>query len=112
MIPFTLMRMKRRFILVSSLKGIRRGHVMSSFVRRSLIAAVGAALLGGGAGAQLLPSVRVPMPPVSLPTRDIPVAGPTLGTILAQPDASEVVAPTLDTVAGLPERLAQASPAT
>ncbi len=85
---------------------------MSSFVRRALIATAGAALVGGGAGAQLLPSVSVPLPPVSLPTRDIPVAGPALESVLARPGASEAVAPTLNTVAGLPERLAQASPAT
>jgi hypothetical protein len=112
MIPFVLMWMKRCFILVSSFKGIRRGHVMSSFVGRVLIATAGAALLGGSAGAQLLPNVSVPLPPVSLPARDIPVAGPALEAILAQPGAKEAVAPTLNTVAGLPERLAQTSPAT
>lgn len=85
---------------------------MSSFVGRALIAAVGATLLGGSAGAQLLPNVGVPLPQASLPTRDIPVAGPVLESILAQPGASEAVAPTLNTVAGLPEGLAQASPAT
>jgi hypothetical protein len=40
------------------------------------------------------------------------VAGPPLQSILAQPGAGEAVAPTLNTVAGLPERLAQASPGT
>ena len=83
---------------------------MSSFVHRSLIAAAAAAILGGGsAGAQLLPGVGLPMlPPVNLPTRNVPVVGPTLQNILAQPGAREVVSPTLNTVSGLPERIAEA----
>lgn len=86
---------------------------MSSFVHRALIAATAAAVLAGSAGAQLLPGVGLPaLPPVGLPTRDLPVAGPVLQTILAQPGASEAVAPTLNSVSGLPERLAEAPPAT
>lgn len=86
---------------------------MSSFVHRALIAATAAAALAGSAGAQLLPGVSLPaLPPVGLPTRDLPVAGPVLQTILAQPGASEAVAPTLNSVSGLPERLAEAPPAT
>jgi hypothetical protein len=109
--------MKRRFIIVSSQTvrnaGIKRGHVMSSFVQRALAAATAAAILGGSAGAQLLPSLGVPgLPPVNLPTRDVPVAGPVLRDILAQPGAREAVAPTLNTVSGLPERIAEAPAAT
>jgi hypothetical protein len=86
---------------------------MSSFVHRALIAATAAAVLAGSAAAQLLPGVGLPaLPPVGLPTRDLPVAGPVLQTILAQPGASEAVAPTLNSVSGLPERLAEAPPAT
>ena len=86
---------------------------MSSFVHRALIAATAAAVLAGSAGAQLLPGVGLPaLPPVGLPTRDLPVAGPVLQSILAQPGASEAVAPTLNSVSGLPERLAEAPPAT
>ena len=86
---------------------------MSSVVHRALIAATAAAVLAGSAGAQLLPGVGLPaLPPVGLPTRDLPVAGPVLQTILAQPGASEAVAPTLNSVSGLPERLAEAPPAT
>ena len=86
---------------------------MSSFVHRALIAAAAAAVLAGSAGAQLLPGVGLPaLPPVGLPTRDLPVAGPVLQSILAQPGASEAVAPTLNSVSGLPERLAEAPPAT
>ena len=86
---------------------------MSSFVQRALAAATAAAILGGSAGAQLLPSLGVPaLPPVNLPTRDVPVAGPVLRDILAHPGAREAVAPTLNTVSGLPERIAEAPAAT
>ncbi|HKH28780.1 MAG TPA: S8 family serine peptidase [Sphingomicrobium sp.] len=86
---------------------------MSSFVHRSLIAAAAAAILASDASAQLLPGVGLPMlPPVNLPTRNVPVVGPTLQNILAQPGASEVVSPTLNTVSGLPERIAEAPAAT
>lgn len=86
---------------------------MSSIVQRALAAATAAAILGGSASAQLLPSVGLPaLPPVNLPTRDIPVAGPVLRDILAQPDAREAIAPTLNTVSGLPDRIAEAPAAT
>jgi hypothetical protein len=86
---------------------------MSSFVHRSLIAAAAGAILAGSAGAQLLPGVGLPaMPPVNLPTRNVPVVGPTIQNILSQPGANEAVSPTLNTVSGLPERIAEAPPAT
>jgi hypothetical protein len=86
---------------------------MSSFEHRLLIAAAAAAVVAGSAGAQLLPSVGLPaLPPANLPTRDVPVVGPTLQNILAEPDAQEAVSPTLDRVSGLPERIAGAPPAT
>lgn len=86
---------------------------MSSFVQRALAAATAAAILGGSAGAQLLPGVGLPaLPPVNLPTRNVPIAGPVLDNILSQPGAREAVAPTLNTVSGLPERIAEAPPAT
>ena len=78
---------------------------MSSFVKRALIAATSAALVAGSAGAQLLPSLGVPsLPPVGLPTRNVPVVGPVLDNILATPAGREAVAPTLNTVSGLPQR--------
>ena len=86
---------------------------MSSFVRRALIAATATAALAGTGTAQLLPSVGVPaLPAVNLPTRNVPVVGPTLQNLLGQPGVSEAVAPTLNTVSGLPERIAEAPPAT
>ena len=86
---------------------------MSSIVQRALGAAAAAAILGGSAGAQLLPSVGVPsLPPVNLPTRDVPIAGPVLDNLLSQPGAREAVAPTLNSVSGLSQRIAEAPPAT
>lgn len=86
---------------------------MSSFVHRSLIATAAAAILAGSAGAQLLPGVGLPaLPPVNLPTRNVPVVGPTIQNILAEPGAREAVSPTLNTVSGLPERIAEAPAAT
>jgi hypothetical protein len=86
---------------------------MSSIVQRALAAGMAAAILGGSAGAQLLPSVGVPsLPPVNLPTRDVPVAGPVLENLLSQPGAREAVAPTLNTVSGLPQRIAEAPAST
>ena len=86
---------------------------MSSFVHRALIAGAAAAVFAGSASAQLLPSLGVPaLPPVNLPTRDVPVAGAALDQILAQPDAREAIAPTLNSVAGLPQRVVEAGPTT
>lgn len=86
---------------------------MSSFVQRALIGATMAAVLAGAAGAQLLPSVGVPsLPRVGLPTGNLPVAGPVLDGILSQPGAKQAVAPTLDSVAGLPQQVIDAGPST
>ena len=89
---------------------------MSSFVQRALVAGAAAALIAGSASAQLLSGLGVPsvLPPVGLPTGgSLPVAGPLLDSILSQPGAREAaVAPTLNTVAGLPQRVAEAGPST
>ena len=86
---------------------------MSSFVKQVLIAATSAALVAGSAGAQLLPSLGVPsLPPVNLPTGNVPVVGPVLDNILSTPAGQQAVAPTLDTVSGLPQRVVDAGPPT
>ncbi len=85
---------------------------MSSFLHRAIIAAAVSAIIGGTAGAQLLPGLGLPVPSLNLPTGNVPVAGPALENILAQPGARQAVAPTLDTVAGLPEQIASAAPTT
>jgi subtilisin family serine protease len=81
---------------------------MSSFARGVLAAAAAGMLFAGAAAAQLLPPLPAPLPPLNLPTGNLPVAGPLLERILAQPQARQAVAPTLDTVARLPSTLAEA----
>jgi len=85
---------------------------MSRIGRQLLGAAVAGALFAGSAGAQLLPGVSLPpvsLPPVGLPpVGDVPVAGPVLRDVLAQPQAQQAIRPTLDTVSGLPDRIAEA----
>ncbi|HKC02611.1 MAG TPA: S8 family serine peptidase [Sphingomicrobium sp.] len=85
---------------------------MSSFAHYVFSAAVAAALVAGSAGAQLLPGVG--LPPVSLPApvSNVPVAGPVLQDVLGQPQAQQVIRPTLDTVSGLPEAIAEAGAGT
>jgi hypothetical protein len=86
---------------------------MSSFVHRALIAASVAAVLAGSASAQMLPRVGLPaLPPVNLPTRDVPLVGPAIQTILEQPGAREAVSPTLNSVSGLTKQIADAPAAT
>ncbi len=80
---------------------------MSRFARHVLCAAAAAALLGGSAGAQLLGGL--PLPSVALPpVGNVPVAGPVVQDVLGQPEVREqVIRPTLDTVIGLPQRVAE-----
>jgi hypothetical protein len=86
---------------------------MSSFARRLLCSAIAAGLCAGSAGAQLLGGVG--LPPVGLPPAvgTLPVAGPALQNILGSPDVQQqVVRPTLDTVQGLPQAVAESGAAT
>jgi len=80
---------------------------MSSFGRHLLSAAMTAALLAGSAGAQLLPSVSLPSVSLPVPIGNVPVVGPVVQDVLAQPQAQQAIRPTLDTVAGLPESIAE-----
>lgn len=79
---------------------------MSRLVRRLLSALVAAAAVTGSAGAQLLGPVA--LPPVALPppAANLPVAGPVLQDLLSGPATQQTISPTLDTVAGLPETIA------
>ncbi|MBA2466992.1 MAG: S8 family serine peptidase, partial [Sphingomonas sp.] len=79
---------------------------MSKSLRLAFTATAIAAIVSGTAGAQLLPSLG--LPPVNLPTANVPVAGPVLQNILNQPGAREAVSPTLNTVSGLPQQIAEA----
>src|SRR3954447_4579035 len=86
---------------------------MSSLVRHLVLAVAGAMALSANAGAQLLgggllPPVVLPGPIGGLPTNNLPVAGPVLQNILAQPAAQQAISPTLDTVTGLSDSVAQA----
>ena len=87
-------------------KRIEMGSSMSSIVRHILIAATAVALVAGSGAAQLLPPVNLPS--VNLPPVNVPVAGPVVQELLSQPAAREAISPTLDSVAGLPDRLAEA----
>ena len=81
---------------------------MSSLIRHLALVAVAGIALSASAGAQLLGVTA--LPPVNLPvsTGNLPVAGPVLQNILAQPGAQQAIAPTLDTVSGLTGAVAEA----
>lgn len=78
---------------------------MSNWVR-PCAAAIAGCLLAGSAGAQLLPGVALPLP---LPqVTNVPVVGPVARNVLGQREAQQAIRPTLDSVAGLPESVAEA----
>ena len=84
---------------------------MSSLVRNAVLAAVAGIALSASAGAQLLGVSALPplsLPTGNLPTANLPVAGPILQDILGQPAARQAVSPTLDSVSGLTETVAEA----
>jgi hypothetical protein len=86
---------------------------MSSLARHLALAVAGAMALSANAGAQLLgggllPPIALPGPIAGLPTNGLPVAGPVLQNILAQPSAQQAISPTLNTVTGLSDSVAQA----
>ena len=68
-------------------------------------ASAGAQLLGGGG---LLPPIGLPPVGLPAPAANLPVAGPILQNILAQPAAQQAISPTLDTVSGLTSTVAGA----
>lgn len=79
---------------------------MSSLIRQLLCAAIGTAVLSASAGAQLLGVAGLPPVNLPLPTANLPVAGPVLQNILGQPGAQQAISPTLNTVGGLTETIA------
>ena len=87
---------------------------MSSFLKHLVISATAASLVAGAASAQLLPGVGLPaLPPIGVPaTGNLPVVGPVLDNVLATPAGRQAVAPTLDTVSGLPQNVIEAGPST
>ena len=82
---------------------------MSRFSRYVLGAALTGAMLAGTATAQLVPALPLPPVAVPAPVGNVPVAGPVLQDILAQPDVQQqVIHPTLNSVGGLPQAVAEA----
>jgi hypothetical protein len=77
---------------------------MSRFAQRFRILASAALLVAGSAGAQLLPGVAVPQVPLGgLPAGNLPAVGPVVQNVLSPAQQRQVVSPTLDSVAGLPD---------
>jgi len=83
---------------------------MSRFVRNLLCTVLAGALAAANGQAQLLGSGGL-IGPVSLPiggvTGNIPVVAPAIQNLLSSPQARQAIQPTLDSVAGLPEAIAQ-----
>ena len=59
---------------------------MSRFARCFLSAAVAGVLTAGSAAGQLLPGIPLPSVSVPAPVGNLPVAGPVLQDLLAQPE--------------------------
>src|SRR5947199_6927065 len=79
---------------------------MSSLVRHLALAAAAGMVLSASAGAQLLGVGALPPVSLPVPTGNLPVAGPVLQNILSQPGAQQAIRPTLDTVSGVTETIA------
>src|SRR6185369_11561137 len=85
---------------------------MSRFVRHLLCTAFATAACAGAAGAQLLGQLPLPVA-VPPPMENLPVAGPVLRDVLdSRQMRQRVVRPTLDTVQGLPQSVAESGSAT
>lgn len=86
---------------------------MSRFVRHLLCTALAISACAGAAGAQLLGQLALPPVGVPGPVGNLPVAGPVLQNVLGSPQVQQqVVRPTLDTVQGLPQAVAEAGSST
>ena len=86
---------------------------MSRFVRHLLCTALAVSACAGAAEAQLLGQLALPPAGVAGPLGNVPVAGPVLQDVLSSPQVQQqVVRPTLDTVQGLPQTVAEAGSST
>lgn len=86
---------------------------MSKFRRNLLSAAMAALLCATSASAQLLPGVSLPQVQLpSLPVGNVPVAGEVVEQVLGTREAEQAIRPSLNRVAGLPPRIAEAGAAT
>jgi len=79
---------------------------MSSLLRQLLCAVVSVATLSASASAQLLGVGALPPVSLPVPTTSLPIAGPVLQNLLAQPGAQQAINPTLDSVRGITETIA------
>ena len=79
---------------------------MSRLIRQLLCAAVGAATLCASARAQLLGVSALPPVSLPVPTANLLAPAPVLQNILSQPGAQQAISPTLDTVGGVTETIA------
>jgi hypothetical protein len=79
---------------------------MSRMIRQLMSAAAGALALSASAGAQVLGIGALPPVSLPLPVANLPVAGPALQNILSQPGAQQAITPTLDTVGGVTDLIA------
>lgn len=84
---------------------------MSRLVGNLLCAIVAGTLLTGSATAQLLPGLALPVQvPLPQTIGNVPVAGPVLQNVLSQPGAQQAIQPTLESVGGLPQIIADSGP--
>jgi hypothetical protein len=75
--------------------------------RPLLLLAASSAVLSASAGAQLLGVGALPPLNLPVPAANLPVAGPVLQDVLSQPGAQQAIRPTLDSVSGIPQTIAQ-----
>lgn len=86
---------------------------MSRFVRQLLCTAMAISACAGTAGAQLLGQLSLPSVGLPAPVGNLPVAAPMLQDVLGSPQVQQqVVRPTLDSVQGLPQAVADAGSST
>ena len=84
---------------------------MSSLLRQLLCAAAATLALTASAEAQLLGVGALPPVALPAPAANLPIAGPLLQNVLAQPGTRQAISPTLDSVGGLTETVAQSGSA-
>ena len=81
---------------------------MSRLVCKLLCAAVVGSLLSAGANAQLVGGLQLPAVSLPLPQTvgNLPVAGPIVQDAFARPGAQQAIQPSLDSVSGLTQAVA------
>ena len=81
---------------------------MSRLVQQAACAIIAVSALAGAASAQLLGGAALPALNLPTPTSGLPLAGPVLQNILSQPGAQQAISPTLDSVGGISQSIANA----